>query len=259
MSRSQEQAEGCQLVQVPFHGETLEAVRDEAGDVWVSVRRVCENLGLAPNSQRQKLANKSWCRGTIIISRDARGSEQESYVIHIDTLPMWLATIEPSRVSPEIREKLIQYQKDAARVLADHFYGRRSAGMTREEIIGLIDDQVAAAMAASFARFEQMIQRAVQSALPATRFQPVGPLVSVRSRCEYLGWDTSTLRNRSRITQNVNMALLERYQEGPSMIGNLSHYHGHQLAVLDSYIHREWEKARRQETQALQPSLFGKN
>src|SRR5262245_59325551 len=35
---------------------------------------------------------------------------------------MWLATIDPARVKPEVRPKLTHYQRDAARVLREHFF-----------------------------------------------------------------------------------------------------------------------------------------
>jgi hypothetical protein len=56
-------------------------------------------------------------------ARDASGREQRMFSVHLDTVPMWLATIETGRVRPEVREKLVRYQKEAARVLAEHFMG----------------------------------------------------------------------------------------------------------------------------------------
>ena len=109
---------------VKFHGDELQVVRD-GEKPWVVMRRVCESLDLDFASQWAKLKNKAWaCIGMIPI-HDASGREQELFCLHLDSLPMWLATIEPSRVKPAAREKLIAYQKECARVLADHFYGRR--------------------------------------------------------------------------------------------------------------------------------------
>lgn len=48
------------------------------------------------------------------------------FAIHLDSLPMWLATIEASRVAEHVRSKLITYQKECARVLRDHFFGRQT-------------------------------------------------------------------------------------------------------------------------------------
>jgi hypothetical protein len=58
-------------------------------------------------------------------ARDASGREQRMFCVHLDTVPMWLVTIEAGRVRPEGREKLVRYQKEAARALAEHFMGGR--------------------------------------------------------------------------------------------------------------------------------------
>lgn len=116
-------AETTSIVPVPFHGDIIEAFRDERG-VWVSVRRICESLGLDPSSQRQKLQAKPWCRAVMNTSHDASGRQQSIYMVHLDCLPMWLATIEVSRVGEEVRPKLVAYQKECAQVLRDHFFGK---------------------------------------------------------------------------------------------------------------------------------------
>ena len=113
------------LVRIPFHGDHLEAVGAEDGP-WVPVRRVCGALALDPDSQRQKLAEKEWATTVLktVVAED--GKNRELFCIHLDALPMWLATIEASRVAPEARPKLIAYQREAARVLRDHFFGPRT-------------------------------------------------------------------------------------------------------------------------------------
>lgn len=58
-------------------------------------------------------------------ARDASGREQGMFSVHLDTVSMWLATIETGRVRPEVREKLTRHQWEAARVLAEHFMGGR--------------------------------------------------------------------------------------------------------------------------------------
>jgi hypothetical protein len=44
-------------------------------------------------------------------ARDASGREQRMFSVHLDSVPMWLATIETGRVRPEVREKLTRYQE----------------------------------------------------------------------------------------------------------------------------------------------------
>ena len=61
---------------------------------------------------------------------------------------MWLATIEPSRVKPEARDSLVAYQREAARVLRDHFLGRTAAHAPLASVASqppaLVDAQLAA-------------------------------------------------------------------------------------------------------------------
>ncbi len=114
------------LVHVQFCGDDLRAVRD-GDDVWVVVRPVCEALRLATDAQRNKLKTKPWATTSMndVVAEDGR--IRELFCIHIDSLPMWLATIEPSRVGAEVRPKLEAYQTRCAQVLRDYFFGRPSA------------------------------------------------------------------------------------------------------------------------------------
>ena len=110
------------IVKVDFQGGELEAVK-QGEKVWVSVRRCCESLGIASNGQIEKLKEKEWACSKIILSHDTTGREQKQFMIDLDSFPMWLGTIETSRVKKEIRPMLVKYQKEAAKVLRDHFFG----------------------------------------------------------------------------------------------------------------------------------------
>jgi hypothetical protein len=120
-----------ELVKFDFHGDALDVVKDDGGKVWVGVRRVCDVLGLDVEGQRKKLKSKAWA-GAEMISVPSPGGAQTTYCIDLDSLPMWLATIEVAKVNASIREKLVRYQKEAARVLAEHFLPRPS-GLAKVE------------------------------------------------------------------------------------------------------------------------------
>ncbi len=109
------------LVRIPFHGEELLAVQDEHG-VWVVIKRVCESLGLQAHGQAEKLAEKAWAVTQMKCVTAPDGKNYEMLCIHLDCVPMWLATIEPSRVAEEVRPKLVVFQKECARVLRDYFF-----------------------------------------------------------------------------------------------------------------------------------------
>jgi hypothetical protein len=104
-----------------FHGDALDVIK-EGEKLWVSVRRVCEALGLDAKSQRRKLQEKEWATGVMMTSVDPCGRNRELFMVDLDSLPMWLATIEASRVAEHLRPKLVAYQKEAAKALRDYFF-----------------------------------------------------------------------------------------------------------------------------------------
>jgi len=106
-----------------FHGDQLSLLRKDA-DGFVVVRSVCDALGIAAAPQRAKLATKAWAICTMIVSVADDGKSREQLCIHVDSLAMWLANIEPSKVAEHVRAKLLRYQLECARVLRDHFIGR---------------------------------------------------------------------------------------------------------------------------------------
>lgn len=52
-------------------------------------------------------------------------ARRELATIPNDQRPIWYATISIRKVKPEMRDRLALYQKEAAKVLADHFLGRK--------------------------------------------------------------------------------------------------------------------------------------
>lgn len=107
------------ITHLPFHGDQIDTLRDGDGS-WVSLSRCCAHLGVATENQRKKLLSKPWARMKTEKVQTA-GGVQSVMLIHADSLPMWLATIEPSRVSEVARPILEAYQMEAAKTLADYW------------------------------------------------------------------------------------------------------------------------------------------
>lgn len=122
-----------ELVKFNFHGSELDVVRD-GEDVWVSVRRVCEALGVDNTTQQSKLNAKPWARTTLLVAefgsvgQRPTGAEnklsRELYLLHLDSLAMWLATIDAERVKEAVRPRVEDFQLHCAKVLRDHFFPR---------------------------------------------------------------------------------------------------------------------------------------
>lgn len=110
-----------QIERFNFHGSELEVIVD-GEDVWISVRRVCEALGLTHQSQFNKLKSATWATVTQRVTVADDGKVRETFVIHLRSLAGWLQGIDAWRVSnPLVRAKIELFQKEAADVLANHF------------------------------------------------------------------------------------------------------------------------------------------
>lgn len=129
---------------VHFYGDDLVAIRANDGNVYVSVRHLCDALGLDRKGQvnrinRSDVLQNGYKGGVIMTSPsvDGRGGgEQQVGLMRVDLVPIWLAGIESKRVKPELQEKIKQYQREAAKVLWDAFReGRLTAEPSFEALL----------------------------------------------------------------------------------------------------------------------------
>lgn len=110
-------------VEVEFHGQRIETFWD-GENAWVSVKRICDNLGLAAWNQVKKVKNNQSYRDLhhAIMVEHPSGAK-ETFCLHLKALTLWLGSIQPNRVREEIRAALIQYQRECMDVLTEHFFG----------------------------------------------------------------------------------------------------------------------------------------
>lgn len=109
-------------VQIPGTDRPIMATEHD-GKPFVPLRPMCDALGLDPDSQRRKLDQAEWA-STVIMTVQLANSEQPRQMVMLDAdhVPMWLATIQVSRVAEAARPVLIAYQREAATALRDYFY-----------------------------------------------------------------------------------------------------------------------------------------
>jgi hypothetical protein len=129
------------LVKFNFHGDELDVASGD-GVAHVVIRRVCEHLGVDFSSQLAKLKSDPSAVVAMIPTTGPDGKNYETACLDVRSLPLWLATIHPSKVKPAVREKLVRYRRECADVLADHFLGRRGAasGITAEQVITIVTE-----------------------------------------------------------------------------------------------------------------------
>lgn len=108
---------------VRFDGDELETLPGG----HVVLKPMCRALGLDARAQQRRIQRQAWAGAAMMAAPDARGCIQEHFCLHVTSVHMWLATIDANRVKPEVHEKLVRYQREAAQVLAAHFMGTRPA------------------------------------------------------------------------------------------------------------------------------------
>lgn len=113
-----------EVKRIEFHGRDIEATLGDDGRVWVVLKRICENLGIAARGQRRKIQDNPAFEGRwdhMILP--SNGGTQETFCIDLDALALWLGSISASRVKDSVCDALIQYQREAMVVLREHFFG----------------------------------------------------------------------------------------------------------------------------------------
>ena len=117
---------------VAFYGDELVAIRDDGGQVFVSLRHMCQALGLNVQAQRRRVERHTVMKDGFMVAMMATiKGKRPSHVLRVDLVPLWLSGVDASRVKDELRAKLEQYQREAAKVLWESFQdGRLSVDST---------------------------------------------------------------------------------------------------------------------------------
>ena len=117
---------------VIFYDDELTAVLVRVGgeeQVFVPIRPLCEYLGVDWSAQYRRLSRDPVlgdAQATVAITA-TDGRVREQVCLPLEYLNGWLFGVSADRVKPEIRERLIRYQKECYRVLARAFVKEPSA------------------------------------------------------------------------------------------------------------------------------------
>ena len=108
---------------VDFYGDTIPAAQTADETIWVPLRPLCAQLGLAWPPQRLRLNRDplladAQCSVIVTITE---GYPREMLALPLKLLPGWLFGIQASRVKPELRDKILRYQRDCYEVLWNAF------------------------------------------------------------------------------------------------------------------------------------------
>jgi len=109
-----------------FHGHPIVTVRDQ-DRVLVAMRPLIEAMGLDRKAQQDRIKRNpvlSTCGVIMTLQMPGDNQAREVFFLDLEYLNGWLFGIDANRVSPELRETVIDYQKHCYHVLYQHFHGR---------------------------------------------------------------------------------------------------------------------------------------
>jgi hypothetical protein len=108
--------------QVAFYGDELTAIKTNDGQVYVSVRHMCDALGLNVQAQTRRIQRQEVLADGFMVAKMAtiKGQREASW-LRADMIPLWLTGVNVKSVKEEIKPKLKRFQKEAARVLWEAF------------------------------------------------------------------------------------------------------------------------------------------
>ena len=145
----------CEVVRIQFHEDMLDVARLPDGDVGVSLRRMCEVMGLDADAQRKRLDRAAatgavWATTVVMTAVAEDGKTRDMLFLPRASIPMWAATIDARRVREDVRAKVVRYQNEAADAL-DRYFNKGAAfnpRATDEHVLRLVEEHIGPRLAA---------------------------------------------------------------------------------------------------------------
>lgn len=130
------------LVTVDFKSNQIEVIEETQSIV---IKDICEAIGLGFAPQYAKIISDDSYESRLI-KVQTRGGLQEVFTIPLSKLNGWLFSINPNKVKPEVKQKLIEYKKECFNVLNNYFnngiaVNHRASETDLQKILGTLEKQ----------------------------------------------------------------------------------------------------------------------
>ncbi len=109
---------------VPFHGHQLLTIND-GNSIRVAMKPICEAIGLDWSAQFRRIERHpvlGTCVAMMATQLPGESQSREIVTLPLDYLNGWLFGIDTNRVKPEIRDLLIDYQRECFAALAAYWH-----------------------------------------------------------------------------------------------------------------------------------------
>ncbi len=142
-----------QLSTIKFKSNQLKIVEETQSIV---VKEVCNAMGIDFTRQYRKILSDNSYESKLIKVK-TNGGMQEVFTIPLSKLNGWLFSINPNKVKPEVKQKLIEYKKDCFDVLNNYF--NKGIAVNQKFFQGKDSQKVIAGLKSGMLRKDKLIER----------------------------------------------------------------------------------------------------
>lgn len=122
-----------------FYGSDLITLKVE-DVIYTAVKPIVKALGLSWGTQKRKLLEQQEKFNWVRLNFATNGGVQEMLCMPLKKLNGWLFSINPEKVRPDLKEKVIRYQEECFEALYNYWYfGKAERKTTVDERTGLRD------------------------------------------------------------------------------------------------------------------------
>lgn len=127
--------------EVSFYNDQVLAVRTNDGAVYVPIRPICDLLGVDWSAQRRRInrdpvLSEEVTNIDVLVQDDYRTVTRQMLSLPLDYISGFLFGINTNRVKAELQDRLIRYQRECYKVLADAFQeGRLTADPSFDDLL----------------------------------------------------------------------------------------------------------------------------
>jgi hypothetical protein len=107
---------------VKFHNDEIKVFSKNC-KYYVALKPICDAIGLGWGSQTQSIKKHPVLSSVLthIVTTGADGKQYDMLCIELDYINGWLFKVNPAKLGGEVKGKVILYQRECYRVLAEHF------------------------------------------------------------------------------------------------------------------------------------------
>lgn len=114
-------------LEVPFCNTTIQAI-EHNGQLYVSMRPICKNIGLQWGSQYNRIMRDEVMKTCVFIMKtrlDGDIQNRDIVYLPLSMLNGWLFGVSTKKIKPELKDKLIKYKRECYDVLYQYWTKER--------------------------------------------------------------------------------------------------------------------------------------